>query len=68
MAIDTYLEYVQKAKLVSIVKIAELEKDLEFFKDLLSKNGLLPKEDSRLSAIPTEGKLTTVYQSESEGK
>ena len=68
MDTDTYLDYTQKDKLVSIVKIAELEKDLEFFKDLLSKNGLLPKEDTELSVIPTEGKLNTVSKSESEEK
>ena len=46
-------------KLFSIKKIAVLEA-------ILSKNGLLPKEDSELSEIPTEGKLSEVSKSESE--
>ena len=58
---NVYLEYVQKDKLFSIKKIAVLEA-------ILAKNGLLPKEDSELSDIPTEGKLTTVSKSESGEK
>lgn len=54
-----YLDYVAKDKLFSIEKIAELE-------NILSKKGLLPKEDSELSVIPTEGKGITVSKSESE--
>jgi len=68
MDTNTYLKYIQKDKLISIEKIAELEKDLEFFKDILSKNNLLPKKDSELSEIPTEGKLSAVSKSESGEK
>ena len=55
---NVYLEYIKEDKLFSIKKIAVLEA-------ILDKNGLLPKEDSELSDIPTEGKLTTVSKSES---
>jgi len=58
MAENVYLKYVQKDKLFSIKKIAVLEA-------ILSKNNLLPKEDSELSEIPTEGKLSEVSKSES---
>ena len=59
MKSKTYFKYVNQDKLISIKRIAELE-------DILSKNGLLPKADSELSDIPTEGKLNTVSKSESE--
>lgn len=59
MDINKYLNYTQKDKLFSIKRIAELE-------DILSKNGLLPKEDSKPSYIPTELKLSAVSKSESE--
>lgn len=44
-----YLDYVAKDKLFSIEKIAELE-------HILFKNGLLPKEESKLIYIPTVSK------------
>jgi hypothetical protein len=58
---NVYLEYIKEDKLFSIKKIAVLEA-------ILAKNGLFPKEDSELSDIPTEGKLTTVSKSESGEK
>jgi nitrate reductase assembly molybdenum cofactor insertion protein NarJ len=60
MAENVYLEYVKEDKLFSIKKIAELEA-------ILSKNGLLPKEDSKPNYIPAVLKLSTV-SSESEEK
>jgi len=61
MAENVYLGYVKEDKLFSIKKIAVLEA-------ILSKNGLLPKEDIELSEIPTEGKLSEVSKSESGKK
>lgn len=66
MTIDTYLRYTQKDKLFSITKIAELEKDLEFFKNILSKNNLLPKVDSELAEMPTTMEQERIFKPESE--
>ena len=64
MDIKTYLGYCRDnaASIVAIdeknKKISYLEKELEFFKNLVANNGLLPKQDSEeLSDITTEKNL-----------